>query len=93
MEKLLHDLVATPSQQPHLSAHLGGGTDDDILEQQRRGRKQASGEPYLALPFCRPWQLWSPARSGNGTSGQGAGAWWPPERGLERQVSAPIPHP
>lgn len=33
MEKLLHDLVATP-QQPHLSAHLGGGTDDDISEQQ-----------------------------------------------------------
>lgn len=61
-------LLPTPPHLAHLSAHLGGGTDDDILEQQRRGRKQASGEPCLALPFCRPWQLWSPDGSGNGTS-------------------------
>ena len=93
MEKVLHDHLAQDAQQPHLVAHLGGRMDDDILERQHRGRKWASGETCLALPFCRSSQPWSPGGSDNGTTGRGAGAWWPPEQGLETQGSALTPHP
>lgn len=62
--------------------------DDDILEQQRRWKQASRVNPAWHCLSAGP-SFWSPDGSGNGTSGQGAGAWWPPGAGLERQGLSP----